>query len=66
MQIPNTTPVDRRAFPVRGAAEWLSVSESYIWKMARNGKIKLTRVGGRTLIFSEDLERFIAEMRASS
>lgn len=56
----------RRAHYVRDVAHLLNVSDGYVWKLARLGKIKLTRVGARTLIFDEDLEAFIAAARAAS
>ncbi len=50
-----------RAFSVPDACERLQISRSSLWKYAALGKIKLIRMGGRTLLSGGELTRLLGE-----
>jgi excisionase family DNA binding protein len=52
---------DVRAFSIPEACQRLGISRSSIWKYAKLGKIKLIRIGGRTLAPSYEVERLLSE-----
>jgi excisionase family DNA binding protein len=54
---------DRRAFPVTEAATLLGVSRATVYKLAADGRIRLVKIGGRTLIPASEIER-VAEAGA--
>ena len=47
------------AFTITDAARKIGVSSSLIWKLARTGRLDLVRVGGRTLVRADDLQKLI-------
>ena len=49
----------RRAFSVNEAAAALGLSASSIWKWISLGQLRAIRVGGRTLITAEELDRVL-------
>ena len=53
------TATGRRAFSVNEAAAALGLSASSIWKWISLGQLRAIRVGGRTLITAEELDRVL-------
>jgi excisionase family DNA binding protein len=47
------------AFTITDAARKIGVSSSLIWKLARTGRLDLVRIGGRTLVRADDLQKLI-------
>ena len=61
-QSQDTAPRDQnRAYPIPEACDRLQISASSLWKYAALGKIKLIRIGGRTLLAGRELERILCE-----
>jgi excisionase family DNA binding protein len=54
-----TTPT-RLASGMREAAASLGLSEAYLYKLARLGKLRLVRIGKRTLLPETERQRLIA------
>jgi len=52
------------AYRIRVAEKVSGVSKSKLYQLAKDGKLKLTRVGGRTLVPHDELVRLINEGRA--
>jgi excisionase family DNA binding protein len=50
-----------RALSIPEACQRLGISRSTLWKYARLGKIKLIRIGGRTLAPSFEIDRLLKE-----
>ena len=50
-----------RAYQIPEACERLRISASSVWKYAALGKIKLVRIGGRTLLAGDELKRLLTE-----
>ena len=48
-----------RAYSVRQFCERLGISPSTLWKLLKLNKIKVIRVGGRTLIPHSELRRIL-------
>ena len=46
---------------VPGSAKRLSVSERMVWRLLRIGKLRASRVLGRTMISEAELQRFARE-----
>lgn len=59
----NVTPpswhTNRLAFSVHEAAAALGMSASSIWKWISLGQIRAVRIGGRTLIKADEIERLL-------
>jgi excisionase family DNA binding protein len=53
------TATGRRAFSVPEAAAALGLSASSIWKWISLGQLRAIRVGGRTLVTAEELDRVL-------
>ena len=51
----------KRAHSIHSASEQLGIAESTIWKYAKMGKIRLIRIGGRTLLPDDELSRLASE-----
>ena len=49
------------AYRMRDAERVSGVSKSKLYQLAADGKLKLTRVGGRTLVPDAELQRLITE-----
>ena len=54
------TTFKRRLFSVGEAADYLRVSRTMIFKLLRQGKLTPTKIGTRTLISGEAIERMLA------
>jgi excisionase family DNA binding protein len=50
-----------RAYQIPEACERLQISRSSLWKYAGLGRIKLIRIGGRTLLSGEELNRLLED-----
>ena len=58
----NSAPLDDvLADTVDEAARRLSVSRGFIYKQARLGRLKLTKIGGKTLVMRAEQARLLAE-----
>jgi excisionase family DNA binding protein len=50
-----------RAYRVKDACTILGISKSSLYRLAKNGKIKLVRIGGRTLLPDFEVDRLTSE-----
>jgi excisionase family DNA binding protein len=55
-----------RAYCVRDAAKYLNLSEATVFRKIKSGEIGARRLGRRTLITVEELDRFLAPTTGSS
>lgn len=61
-QVQDAAPLDHhRAYKIPEACKRLQISKSSLWKYAALGKIKLVRIGGRTLLAGDELKRLLTE-----
>jgi excisionase family DNA binding protein len=51
---------DRLAYSVPEAARRLACSPGLIYRLARSGELRLTKLGRRTLVAAAELERLLA------
>lgn len=58
--IEQTAPFEVIAFRIPDAVKASGLSRSTIYELAAAGKLKLSRIGGRTLVPRAELERLIA------
>lgn len=58
--IEQTPPFEVIAFRIPDAVKASGLSRSTIYELAAAGKLKLSRIGGRTLVPRAELERLIA------
>lgn len=58
--IEQTSPFEVIAFRIPDAVKASGLSRSTIYELAAAGKLKLSRIGGRTLVPRAELERLIA------
>ena len=52
----------RLAYPPIEAAEQLSISRSYLYELVKRGRIKLLKIGSRSVITHSELERILEEL----
>jgi excisionase family DNA binding protein len=52
---------NRRARRINAACEALDISRSHLYALAAKGKIKLIRIGGRTLVPESEIDRLVEE-----
>jgi excisionase family DNA binding protein len=52
--------VERLAWPIAEGARRIGVGRTAIYKLAGEGKLRLVRIGGRTLVPEEEIIRLIA------
>jgi len=69
-RLPQQPGLDRRlnrklAYSVTQAAEQLSVSRSTLYELAKADKVRLSKIGARTVIFESDLQVAAAKFRAA-
>lgn len=60
----NEAPVVRskkRARSINSACQALDISRSHLYALAAKGKIKLIRIGGRTLVPESEIDRLVEE-----
>ncbi|MBA3823176.1 MAG: helix-turn-helix domain-containing protein [Ktedonobacterales bacterium] len=55
----------RLLFTVNEAARILSLSRPFIYRLIQRGEIASLKVGGLRRIALEDLQKFVAQLRAS-
>jgi excisionase family DNA binding protein len=53
--------VERLAWPIAEGARRIGVGRTSIYKLAAEGKLRLVRIGGRTLLPEEEIIRLIAD-----
>jgi excisionase family DNA binding protein len=51
----------RRLYPVQEAADLLGVHRATLYNRSRAGQIDLLRIGGRTFVAADEIERYIAK-----
>jgi excisionase family DNA binding protein len=54
-------PARQRAFSLRDGESLIGLSRSTWYRLERDGKIKLIRIGGRVLIPADEIERLLNE-----
>ncbi|EDP75545.1 helix-turn-helix domain-containing protein [Hydrogenivirga sp. 128-5-R1-1] len=57
---------ERRLFTVKEALEYLRISRPTFYRLIKQGKIKPVKIGKRTLIDKNDLDRLIEESKEKS
>jgi len=50
---------DRLAWPVKEGAHRLGIGRSTVYKLASQGKLRLIKVGGRTLLPDAEISRLV-------
>ena len=50
---------DRLAYPVDEAAEQLSISRSQLYALEKEGRIRFTKIGRRSVVRADELRRFL-------
>lgn len=53
--------VDEPIYPVDEAAEVANLSSYHIWTLLRLGKLKRTKVGGKTYVRASELRKLVVE-----
>jgi excisionase family DNA binding protein len=51
---------DRLAWPVKEGAHRLGIGRSTVYKLASEGKLRLIKVGGRTLVPDAEITRLVS------
>ncbi len=54
----------RSAYPVNEGAHRLGIGRSLLYEMAKEGRIKLIKIAGRTLVPASEIERLTSVDRA--
>ncbi len=60
--MPSNDP-NQRMFSITETAEWLGVSERFVYALIARGDLESFKLGRRRLIDRQDLERFIDDRR---
>jgi excisionase family DNA binding protein len=58
MKLSGSNP-EKLAYSVPGAAEALSLSADYVWKLVAMGELRSVKIGKRRLITAEELRAFL-------
>lgn len=53
--------VEPRAFRIPDACRILCLSRSHLYDLASKGRVKLLKIGGRTLIAAEEIDRLLRD-----
>ena len=53
----------RRMLSIRETADWLGVSERFVYALISRGELRSVKVGRRRLIDARDAEQFIDERK---
>lgn len=61
MRKPASVETVRRAYRIVDACRALGVGRSTIYKLAAEGKLRLVRIGGRTVVPASEIERLANE-----
>lgn len=56
-----TRPDLRRLYDVPSAASQLSISPAKAWELIKDGRLRVVKVDGRTLVRASELDRFVLE-----
>ena len=59
-----TSETDRLAYSVPEAARRMACSPGLIYRLARSGELRLTKLGRRTLVAAAELERLLTSCTA--
>jgi excisionase family DNA binding protein len=51
----------RRLYPVQEAADLLGMHRTSLYNRAREGRLTLLRIGGRTYVAADEIERYIRD-----
>ena len=51
----------RLTYPIDEAAEQLSISRSQLYALQRQGRIRFQKIGRRSIITHDELQRFLAQ-----
>jgi excisionase family DNA binding protein len=51
--------------PIPGAMKVLGISRSTLYELMARGELEVVKIGRRTLIPAESLERYVARLRAN-
>ena len=62
----NRQPVERLSYGLDEAAASIGVSRRTLYDYIGDGRLKTVKIGGRRLIFREDLLAFLAAARAAA
>lgn len=63
---PRPQTMERVAYAVGEVAASISVSKGYLYKLAAQEKIKISKIGGRAVIFADEAQRFISEIKSAA
>lgn len=58
-EMKETTSIQKLAYGVTEAAECMSISRSQLYVLIRNGQVKITKIGGRTVIAHQALVNYL-------
>ncbi|WP_418889417.1 helix-turn-helix domain-containing protein [Parasphingorhabdus flavimaris] len=58
-------PLTRRAYSPKSVATEIDVSRTTVFNLIREGKLKAVKLGHRTLIMADELERFVNQLEAA-
>lgn len=53
--------IEPLAYRVKDFCRLIGISASTFWKLTAAGKIKVTRIGGRTLVPATEAQRIVAD-----
>ena len=53
--------IEPRAYRIPDACRILSLSRSHLYDLASKGRVKLLKIGGRTLVSREEIERLLKD-----
>lgn len=53
--------IQPRAYRIPDACRILSLSRSHLYALAAAGRVKLLKLGGRTLVSAEEIERLLKD-----
>lgn len=55
--------IHRRLLDVKSAAEYLSISRSFLYQLCEKGKIRSIKINSRRLIDVNDLDEFVDRVK---
>jgi excisionase family DNA binding protein len=50
---------------IREAAQYLRISRALLYQLIREGRIKIVKIGTRTIVRGAELERFLDQQQAA-
>jgi len=57
----NATPVSPLTVRINDAASMLGLSRSSIYNLANDGRLRIVRIAGRSLVVAQDIHNLVAE-----